>query len=72
MIFSALWIFLMFSGVKVETDLYQIFEILLCSYFGLDHTSSFEIIHGQIDDTIEVCVILLLCAITDILAHNAH
>ena len=25
-------------------------EILLSSYFGLDHTSSFEIIHTEIDD----------------------
>ena len=24
--------------------------ILLCAYFGLDHTSSFEIIHTRIDD----------------------
>ena len=40
------------------------FEILLCSYFGLDHTSSFEIIHTRIDD--RQFVILFLCTITDI------
>ena len=27
------------------------FEILLSSYFGLDHASSFEIIHTQIADS---------------------
>ena len=26
------------------------FEILLCSYFALDHTSSLEITHMRIDD----------------------
>ena len=31
-------------------DLYQKSEILLSSYFGLDHKSSFEIIHTYIDD----------------------
>ena len=40
------------------------FEILLCSYFGLGHTSSFEIIHTRIDD--RQFVILFLCTITDI------
>ena len=50
MIFSALRIFYWSSGVKVETVLYQKFEILFCSFFGLDHTSSFEIIHMGITD----------------------
>ena len=50
MIVSALGIFLWFSGVKVKTDLYQIFEMLLYSYFGLDHASNFEIIHTGIDN----------------------
>ena len=31
-------------------DLYQMFEVLLCSFFVLDHTSSFEIIRARIDD----------------------
>ena len=50
MIFSVLWFFYWFSGVKVEPDLYQMFETLLRSYFGLDHTSSLEIIHRGIED----------------------
>ena len=62
----------MVSGVKLETDLCQMFEVLLCSYFGLEHTSSFEIIHTGIDDRQFVCVILFFCEITDIIAHNAH
>ena len=50
------------------------FETLLSSYFVLDYTSSFEIIHTQIDDPqfVQVCVILFLCTITDIITHNAH
>ena len=35
--------------MKVKTDLYEIFEILLGSYFGLDHRSNFEIIHTGTD-----------------------
>ena len=31
------------------------FEILLCSFFGLDHKSSFEIIHKEIAGSQFVC-----------------
>ena len=46
------------------------FKILLHSYTGFDHTSSFEIIHTWIDD--RQFVTLSLCTITDIIIHNAH
>ena len=36
--------------MKEETDLYQMYEIMLCSYFSLHHTSSFEIIDTGFDD----------------------
>ena len=50
------------------------FEILLSSYFVLDYTSSFEIINTQIDypQIVQVCVILFLCTITDIITHNSN
>ena len=36
--------------MKVETDLYQMFEILLCFFFDLDHASRSEIIRAEIAD----------------------
>ena len=51
MFVSALWIFLMVLLSGSINGLYQMFEILLSSYFGLDHAGSFEIIHGQIENS---------------------
>ena len=50
MIVIALGIFLMVLWGESKTNLYQIFEMLLYPYFGLDHTGSFEIIHTGIDN----------------------
>ena len=50
MIFSALMIFLVVLLSENINGLHHMFEILLCSYFALDHTSCFEVIHMRIDD----------------------
>ena len=51
MFVSALQIFLMVPLSGSINGLYQMFEILLSSYVGLDHAGSFEIIHAQIEDS---------------------
>lgn len=60
-----------FSGVKVKTDMYLMFEMLFCSYFGLDHTSSLEVIHTRIDDCQFVGYYFYLQS-HYITTHNAH